>query len=199
MNRAKLRASLSIWRTRHKYRQRRLDLAHKRNDSKAIHHWHALLVEAGKAIALRRHQLAKLVTSPRQRIVHAAQQAAANYRRNPGAYHYLAGGVANTVIMRPTPRNWRSDCSQFAVACYREAGLSCPGTGSFMASNTGSIDAGGRVTYRPQPGDLGMYGRHRGYTHHVEVYIGDGKHIGHGTQPIDSRTPGRPDYYLTFL
>lgn len=137
----------------------------------------------------------------RKRVCDAAKRAAANYRANPGAYHYLAGGVPNTVIMRPTPRHWRSDCSQFAVNCYREAGVDeCPGSGTFMFSNTISIEQGGRVTSSPRPGDFAMYGR-RGATHHMEVYIGEPgcEFIGHGTQPIDSTTPGRPDFYLSFL
>jgi hypothetical protein len=45
-----------------------------------------------------------------------------------------------------------------------------------------------------------MYGVHGGATHHVELYCGapGQEFIGHGSPPIDSATPGRPDYYLTF-
>lgn len=197
-NQAFLKQSLALWRRRHAFRQRELDLAHERNDAKAIAKWHALLVVAGEEIRHREDQLVRYGSTPRERIVAVARQAAANYRANPGAYHYLAGGVANTVILSPTPRNYRSDCSQFAVNVYRLAGLPCPGTGSFMYSNTVSIAHGGRLTYKPKPGDLGLYGS-RWSPHHVEVYVGAGGFIGHGSQPIDSKTPGAPSFYLSFL
>jgi hypothetical protein len=47
-----------------------------------------------------------------------------------------------------------------------------------------------------KPGMLGMYGS-RTAPHHVEIFCGD-KFIGHGSPPIDSLTPGEPDYYLDF-
>ncbi|HVJ27612.1 MAG TPA: NlpC/P60 family protein [Vicinamibacterales bacterium] len=152
-------------------------------------------------IARRTKQIRAATPKPdaRQRIVNVAQMCARNYRKNPGAYHYLAGGIPNTIIDRPTPRSYRSDCSQFAVGVYKMAGLKCPGSGTFMHSNTISIANGnGRVTQNPRPGDLGMYGS-RHAPHHVEVYIGNGDHIGHGTVPIDNREPGRPSFYLSFL
>jgi cell wall-associated NlpC family hydrolase len=198
MSLAELRDSLALWRRRHTWRQRRLDYAHLRNDAAGIARWQELLEQAGRMIRQREHQIAALTTGPRDKIVAVAQQAKANYDRNPGAYHYLAGGVPNTTILAPTPRNYRSDCSQFAVNVYRLAGVPCPGSGTYLYSNTISIEQGGRIVARPQPGDLGMYGA-RGRTHHVEVYIGGGKFIGHGTARIDSLTPGQPSFYLSFL
>jgi cell wall-associated NlpC family hydrolase len=138
--------------------------------------------------------------SARHRVVEVAQKAAANYRANPGAYHYLAGGRANAVCLQPTPRDWRSDCSQFVAAVYKEAGLPSPSAGPHEGAATSNIDPHGRVTTKPRPGDLGMYGVHGGSTHHVELYCGapGQEFIGHGSAPIDSATPGRPDYYLTY-
>lgn len=199
MSKAQLRASLALWTRRHRFRERRLAAAHLRNDPKGIDKWYGLLVTAGKMIRKRRAQLHPPLAPARARIVAVAEQAAANYRRNPGAYHYLAGGTPNTVIMAPTPRDYRSDCSQFAVNCYRHAGVPCPGSGTYLYSNTDSINQGGRVTTSPKPGDLGMYGSRGGSTHHVEVYVGGGKHIGHGSSPIDSLIPGLPNFYLTFF
>jgi cell wall-associated NlpC family hydrolase len=201
-SRAFLRASLALWRRRHDYRQARLDIAHAQNDKDRIDHWHDLLADAGRMIRLREAQLG---SDPRAAIVAAAHRARANYLKNPGAYHYRAGGISNIIIMAPTPRTFRSDCSQFAVNVYRVAKVKCPGSGSYMFSNTGTIAGGGRITPSPRPGDLGMYcydkSRPRSTTHHVEVYIGEPgcEFIGHGTQPIDSLTPGRPDYYLSFI
>lgn len=198
MSLAELRESLALWRRRHAWRQRRLDIAHLRNDAAGIAHWHALLVEAGRMIRRRQAQIAALTSGPRDKIVAVALQAKRNYEANPGAYHYLAGGVPNTTILSPTPRNWRSDCSQFAVNCYRLAGVPCPGSGTYLYSNTISIEQGGRIVSTPRPGDLGMYGLH-GRTHHVEVYIGNGRFVGHGTAQIDGSTPGLPSFYLSFL
>lgn len=140
-------------------------------------------------------------SAKRKAIVAAAKKAKANYNARPGAYHYLAGGTPNTVIMEPTPLSHRSDCSQFAVNCYRHAGVECPGSGTYMYSNTISIEGrGAKVVAVPKPGSLGMYGRH-GATHHVEVYVGEPgcMFIGHGSPPIDSATPGWPDFFLDFL
>lgn len=202
MSRTALKASLALWRRRHVYRQRKLDIAHDKNDAKAIKKWHALLVQAGVAIRRREKQLApapKPVSSARARIVSAAQHAAANYRANPGAYHYLAGGSPNTEIFKPTARYMRSDCSQFAVNVYREAGVPCPGSGTYLYSNTITIAAKGILTTNPKPGDLGLYGS-RWAPHHVEVVVGTSpmRFVGHGSPPIDSLTPGLPSFYLTF-
>lgn len=202
MSKTTLEAKLKYWRAKHKFRQDRLDAAHVRNDSAGITKWHGLLVEAGIYIRKYEKQLhpdPPPRSSARSAIVAAAQQAAANYRANPAAYHYLAGGIANTEILKPTGRNYRSDCSQFAVNVYRVAGVKCPGTGTYLYSNTITIAGNGTVTTNPQPGDLGMYGS-RWAPHHVEVVVDSSPltFIGHGTQPIDSRTPGLPSYYLTF-
>jgi cell wall-associated NlpC family hydrolase len=88
------------------------------------------------------------------------------------AYHYFAGGKPNAVCLEPTPRDWRSDCSQFVAAVYKQAGLPSPSTGPHEGAATSNIDPHGRVTTQPKPGDLGMYGTHRGSTHHVELYCG---------------------------
>ena len=153
-------------------------------------------------IAMRKKRAAAVAASgtARKRVVELAQQAAANYRANPSAYHYLAGGRANAEFLKPTPSDWRSDCSQFVAAVYKAAGLPSPATVAHEFASTFSIDPKGAVTTNPRPGDLGMYGVHGGKTHHVELYCGlpGQEFIGHGSPPIDSMTPGRPNYYLTY-
>ena len=144
---------------------------------------------------------AKKASGKRARIVREAEKAAANYRRRPGAYHYLAGGVANLIYLRPSPRNFRSDCSQFVGAVYKGAGVDSPaGPLSHQWTSTYTIvrSRHARVISRSQrrPGDLGMYGSRRA-PHHVEIWCGN-KFIGHGSPPIDSLTPGEPDFYVTF-
>lgn len=138
----------------------------------------------------------------RQAIVKWAKQAAANYRKQPGAYHYLAGGVANLIFLAPSPHNFRSDCSQFGASVYHAAGLPSPASVAHeWASTFTMVKAPGvKVVDRAhrKPGMLGMYGS-REAPHHVEIFIGeDVEFIGHGSPPIDSLTPGQPDYYLDF-
>jgi cell wall-associated NlpC family hydrolase len=137
----------------------------------------------------------------RRAVCEHAKQAAANYRANPRAYHYLAGGSANLVYLKPTPTSFRSDCSQFVASIYKDCGLPSPGDVAHQWVNTTAMERcpHARITTNPKPGDLGMYGPH-GATHHVELYVGEPgcEFIGHGSPPMDSLTPGRPSFYLTF-
>jgi hypothetical protein len=84
----------------------------------------------------------------------------------------------------------RSDCSQWTRAVYLKAGLPDPGT------NTWAQIANGRRTRSPKPGDL-MFPPGGG---HVELYIGGGKTIGHGSPPIDYGNVSywRGHYFITF-
>ncbi len=205
MSLTELRSSLEL----HEARRNRANLKYKaatrrQRGSRSANYWKHKRYEEQKLVTLRKRQIReqqppKPKTVPaRQRIVNVAELCARNYRRQPGAYHYLAGGVPNTIIDRPTPFRYRSDCSQFAANVYRMAGLACPGSGTFMYSNTTSLAARGRLTYKPKPGDLAFYGS-RWNPHHVEVYVGGGRFIGHGTRPIDGLVPGRPSFYINYL
>jgi cell wall-associated NlpC family hydrolase len=146
----------------------------------------------------RAEELAK-AGAARTRIVDLAVKAAANYRRNPAAYHYLMGGKANLVFLKPSPNDFRSDCSQFVASVYSAAHLPSPASVEHKFASTFSMVAKGKRTAHPRPGDLGMYGTFAA-PHHVELYVGKpgAAFIGHGSPPIDSMTPGRPDYYLTY-
>jgi cell wall-associated NlpC family hydrolase len=157
-------------------------------------------VAAHKKIRDKQRREAAASTAKRRRIVAEAEHAAANYRKDPGAYHYLAGGKANLVYLHPTPRDWRSDCSQFAAAVYHAAGLPSPASVPHEWASTFTMVKAPGVKFvdkaHRKPGMLGMYGS-RSAPHHVEIWCGD-KFIGHGSPPIDSLTPGEPDYYLDF-
>lgn len=159
-----------------------------------------LRLAAHKKYRMRMKREVAKANAKRQRIVHEAERAVANYRKNPGAYHYLAGGVANLIYLSPSPRNFRSDCSQFAAAVYKAAGLPSPASVSHMWASTFTMVKAPGVKFvdkaHRKPGMLGMYGS-RSAPHHVEIFCGD-KFIGHGSPPIDSLTPGEPDYYLDF-
>jgi hypothetical protein len=54
---AQIRVSLALWERRHAFRQKQLDVAHAKNDAKAITKWYRLLTEAGSMIRHRREQL----------------------------------------------------------------------------------------------------------------------------------------------
>lgn len=158
---------------------------------------------AHRAAVKKQQANAKASTGKRQAIVTEAKKAAANYRKNPGAYHYLAGGLANMVYLKPTPSNWRSDCSQFAAAVYKAAGLPSPASVDYPWPSTFTMVRSPRkrvvdAAHR-KPGMLGMYGSLEA-PHHVEIFIGEPgvAFIGHGSPPIDSLTPGQPDYYLDY-
>lgn len=155
-----------------------------------------------RAVVKKQEAESKKASDRRQRIVREAKQAAANYRKNPGAYHYLAGGVANLIYLRPSPSNYRSDCSQFAASVFKGAGLPSPASVSHEWASTFTMVKAPEVKFvdraHRKPGMLGMYGS-RSAPHHVEIYIGEEvAFIGHGSPPIDSLTPGEPDYYLDF-
>jgi hypothetical protein len=155
---------------------------------------------AHKKVRERQKKQAAEASAKRKRIVAEAEKAAANYRKNPGAYHYLAGGHPNLVFLKPTPRDWRSDCSQFAASVYKAAGLPSPASVDHIWASTFTMvkAPGVRVVSKAhrKPGMLGMYGTMTA-PHHVEIWCGD-KFIGHGSPPIDSLTPGEPDFYLDF-
>lgn len=117
MTRAALRASLALWKRRHAYRQRRLDVAHERNDSARVDHWHARLERAGRMIRRRRAQL----TPPpplRERAYIVATTLIGVMEQGPNN-----SGPMVTRIIRENggtgPEAW---CGDFAAYCYRHAG-----------------------------------------------------------------------------
>jgi cell wall-associated NlpC family hydrolase len=105
-----------------------------------------------------------------------------------GFHRYSRAGATTTDPTPPSPN--RTDCSQFVRACYLQAGGPDPGLTTYqMAAN-------GRRTTNPQPGDI-MITADQG---HCELYIGGGRTIGHGSEPIDYSTvdafPGH--FFVTF-
>jgi hypothetical protein len=148
----------------------------------------------------RREREAQALHGSRARVIQLCLQAAGNYAGDPNAFHYLAGGKANTVFLEPTPLDWRSDCSQFASAVQHAAGLPDLGPNGPLWVSTYVMSQHLDSVAHPTPGDFGMYGT-RNNPHHVEVYLGRAggaghEFVGHGSPPINSLTPGRPDFYL---
>lgn len=84
----------------------------------------------------------------------------------------------------------RSDCSQWVRAVYIKAGAGDPGT------YTGAMVGKAKKTQSPKPGDLMLKNGH------VELYIGNGETIGHGSPPINKGTTkywkGKGMYYATY-
>ncbi len=107
----------------------------------------------------------------RARIVQVAQ---ASLSSKTGFHRYSQPGALTD---DPTPASGRTDCSQWTRAVYLKAGLPDPGT------NTSAQAARGRRVASPRPGDLVLDAPSG--ADHVELYVGDGKTIGHGSEPID--------------
>lgn len=61
-----LKRSLALWRRRHKFRQRRADYYHLKNDRQGVDKWYRLMKQAGVMIRRRRGEIAKLTPKPRK-------------------------------------------------------------------------------------------------------------------------------------
>lgn len=113
--------------------------------------------------------------STRQKIVQAAQQALANR----SAYSYAQ--------VRPIPFGNTApidtDCSGFIIRCYKFAGAPDPSGNNFDgAGNSDSFVTHCVRTNTPQPGDIVVW------PDHAAVYIGSGKIIEFGSNPIVQST-----------
>jgi NlpC/P60 family len=116
--------------------------------------------------------------TPRQRVVAAAERALALKSK----YRYRQVRPYAGSLFSPEAFD-RTDCSAFAILCYKYAGVGDPsGEGFSGYGNTIFLWSRGVATADPQPGDLAFYGP--GNTTHVAVYIGDGMCIGFGSDPI---------------
>lgn len=119
--------------------------------------------------------------SKRQRIVAAARDALA--RKDEFRYAQV----------RPMPKSLtasgtkRTDCSGFVTLCYKAAGLPDPNALGYNGQGyTGTLCRQGRRTSTPSPGDVAFYGSGPPYTH-AEIYIGNGRSIGFGNDPISEK------------
>lgn len=110
----------------------------------------------------------KDTTSIRDKIVQLAQ---ASLTTSSGFSRYSESGTPN--LTDPTPAEGRTDCSQWVAAIYSKAGAPFPG------ADTTEMLSKGTATTSPKPGDLLCSPTH------VELYVGNGRTIGHGSPPID--------------
>lgn len=105
-----------------------------------------------------------------------------------GFSRYSQAGAANRGEM--TPATGRTDCSQWVQAVYLQAINKDPG------ANTWEQFKKSKPTKHPKPGDLYIK-----EDQHVEMFVGPGKTIGHGSPPIDFAKPsdfGAGFSYRTF-
>jgi N-acetylmuramoyl-L-alanine amidase-like protein len=97
MTTTELQASLAVWRRRHAFRQRRLDIAHERDDRARIAKWQLLRREAAATIHRRERQLAALASD-----AHRGKLWMPDVKRQskagcgPMAPGYVAKGVLHT-------------------------------------------------------------------------------------------------------
>jgi cell wall-associated NlpC family hydrolase len=132
-------------------------------------------------------------------VVDAARRALRLQKNNPGYYQYseeydrsalesLFGGKLPITV----------DCSGFATLCYKAAGLPDPnGLGYKPLGNTTTLEAHGRATNNPQPGDLAFWSG----AAHVAVYIGNGKVISMGTpgDPVEETVAAETAIHSGFV
>ncbi|MDX9719871.1 MAG: LysM peptidoglycan-binding domain-containing protein [Myxococcota bacterium] len=125
------------------------------------------------------------VTGLRQRILDIAHSTLST--RTGHHYYSQPGALTQDPLAKPP---LRSDCSQWVRAVYLQAGAGDPGT------YTGAMVTKSKKTSNPIPGDIMLK------SGHVELYIGNGETIGHGSPPIDKSTTaywkGRGMYYATY-
>lgn len=126
----------------------------------------------------------------RDRIVFAAKEALRLHDNGQRKSFYLKDAskpfTAEKAITGE-PSGYRSDCSQWVIGIFWSAGLKAPDGGDYKSGWTGTLVANSDKVSSPLPGDLCFYGS--GSMSHVELYIGDGKTIGHGSTPIAQHTP----------
>jgi cell wall-associated NlpC family hydrolase len=144
--------------------------------------------------------------SIRARVVEVAKKAAAISAASPSHYYYSQQGNAwkHDVYARDIrgggPQGLggirhRSDCSTFIIQVYVKAGCDIPASMKGQGF-TGTLADAGHRTKTPKPGDICLYGSYP--FNHVELYIGGGKTIGHGTAPIDYSTPRGPSGFAGY-
>lgn len=145
--------------------------------------------------------------STRDKVVQAAKKAAKLSAADPTYYWYSQAGTwKHDVFARdqrgvgpqglPGGTRHRSDCSTFVIQCFEKAGCQLPPELS-GAGFTGTLADQGIKTTKPQPGDICLYGSGPPYRH-VELYVGDGKTIGHGDAKVDAGTPNGPSGFAGY-
>lgn len=166
-----------FWTGRVKVLQQRINgLEHRQEDLKAeLKKLSGVTIKGNKATG----------GTPRERLKAVALASAAacasghrpNFYSMPGAWtvdHCITGEHSGD----------RSDCSQWFTSVYKAAGLKDPNGERYTGGYTGTLVANGKQVSSPQPGDAVIYGS--GVGHHVELFIGDGRTIGHGSAPVDA-------------
>jgi hypothetical protein len=114
-------------------------------------------------------------------VADAAKQALA--RQQQGHMFHYSQVRPIQYDLTATPVN--IDCSGFAIACYKAAGLGDPSHNNYngagytgdMITHCTKVSAGDA-----QPGDLGFFGPSLAATTHVNVYIGNGQSISMGAE-----------------
>jgi hypothetical protein len=137
--------------------------------------------------------------TPRERLVACAKAAAlAHYQGRRKSFYSQSGTWTVKHGILGEPRGYRSDCSQFWLSMYWSADLPDPTGANYGSGYTGTIGNKGLPTASPgKGGDAGLYGSFP--HHHVEMSIGGGHFVGHGSPPVDGVTPGWPDLFRTYI
>jgi cell wall-associated NlpC family hydrolase len=115
----------------------------------------------------------------RARVVEAAESALASESYRYAQVRPMASSLLDAEAYTTT------DCSSFVTLCYKAAGARDPNGRDYDGTGyTGTLVEQGRWVDDPEPGDLVFYGEARTRPVHVALYVGDGKAISFGTDPM---------------
>lgn len=169
-----LKSSLSLWRRRERWAQKRLDVARGRNDKSRVAKWEARHKVCLGMVKRRKAQL------DRPTLQQAALQEA---RKLVGVMEHGGNnqGGKVTEIIRANggtgPEPW---CGDFVAYCYRRAGSKSVQRGWAAVAYIGRL-AGMRIVKTPTPGDLVCFS-----FDHVGMYVRD---LGNGNiETIEGNT-----------
>ena len=147
-----------------------------------------------------------------ERFRFAAQEALRRYNAGQRpSFYSQAGAYTVDYALTGEPRWFRSDCSQWVASLFKACGLPDPNGLGFTGGFTGTLASHGELISRAQADRecARVNGRPvlviwdaTGPSGHVEAYLGGGRTIGHGSQPIVAHTvetfdykPGGPHFY----
>jgi hypothetical protein len=147
-NQAFLRMSLASWRRKHAYRQRKLDIAHAKNDQESIAKWHTLLQKAGVIVRKREAQLDRL--APLRDRAYRVAAGLVGVMEHGGNN---AGAMVTKIIKANGGTGPEAWCGDFVAYCYRLAGSRRVSRAWAQVSLMRGL-AGITATNQPHRGDL---------------------------------------------
>lgn len=148
MTTAQLKVSLNLWRRRERYRQRKLDYYHQKNDAEKIAKWQALHKAAVSMVHRRQHQLTPL----RMRAYNVARGLVGVMEEGGNN----VGPMVSKIIRANGGTPGEPWCGDFQAYCYRLAGSKAVQRAWASVRMLGGL-SGIRRTRNPVAGNLVRY------------------------------------------